>query len=272
MATRSRGRTAKKGNIVRVDLSDVETRVNVSEGEHRVSIDGAPSQEDGDKYPYISWKFKCVDGDDSEGGVLYNNTSLAPQSLWNLRTLLEALGVEIPDSEMDIDLDEMDGLELMVSVEMETYEGKKRPRIVDFWAAEDEEKPKGKSRRGKKDADDEDDKPARGRRGAKKEEADEEDERPRGRSRAGSKGSSKKKAPTVTEDEINDMSEDELEDVIKDNDLDVDLSKSSSLRKMRAAVIDAAQEAGIIGDDPDEPDDEPEEKPARSRSRSRSRR
>lgn len=99
----------------------------------------------------------------------------------------------------------------------------------------------------------EEEKPSRGRRRSSKEDDDDEtEEKPRGRSSRGSRRSSGKsgkgKSADVTEDEVNEMSEEELEDLIEQHDLDVDLGDFRTLRKKKAAVIDALQEAGVIED------------------------
>jgi len=269
---------ARKGNSVTIDLSGVEGRVNFTEGDHLLEVVEV-SQEKGDKGPYFSWSFKATEDDDCAGAIVYNNTSLSEKSLWNLRTLLEALGVEIPDGPMDLDLDELVGLQLMGSIELETYEGKKRPRLADFWAAEEaeepEEKPAPKRRRGAAKEEPEEDAPeltARQKRAAarkaKSEEEEEPEEKP-SRSSRGSKPASKKKPEPeedeeLTEDAINDMTEEELGDLIEEHELDVDLGDFKTLRKMRAAVIDAATEADLLGEE--EPEPEPEEKPARRRA------
>lgn len=241
---RSTRASRTKSNSISLDLSKVEGRVNFKEGDHLLEVMEV-TKESGAKADYLSWKMQAVEGD-SEGAIVYNNTSLSEQSLWNLRTKLEALGVEIPDSEFDLDLEELVGLQLMGTIELETYEGKKRPRLADFWAAEEAEPEK-------------EEKPARSRRGADKEEAEEKPARGRGKKAAA------KEEPALSQDDINDMSEEELADVIEEHDLDVDLDDFKTLRKQRAAVIDAAQEAGLLEEEEAETDPEPEEKPARRR-------
>jgi len=198
-------RTTRRSNNVRLDFTGVETRVNAEEGEHLVEVVEV-TQEQGDKADYFAWKFKVTEGD-SKGALLYLNTSLAPQALWNLRSLLEALGVEIPDEAFDLDLDEMPGLEMMAAVELETWEGKRRPRIVDFWRAEKKASAKAPAKASAKNG---------------------------------------KEPELLTQDQINDMSQDELDDVIGEYKLDVDLSEFKTLRRMRAAVIDAAEAEGVL--------------------------
>lgn len=228
---RATSRRSRKNTISLPDMSEVEARVNVKEGEHLVKVTEV-TQEQGDKAPYLAWKFEVVDGD-SEGGILFNNTSLSEKALWNLKTLLEALGVDIPEGDFDVDVDDLVDRELMVTVEHETFEGKKRPRIVDFWAAEEEEPKKparGKSSRGKKN--------------------EEEDEKPaRGKSRTSSRKKKEEEEPEkVTQDEINEMDEDALVEFVENHELDVDLDKLKTLRRKKAAVIDAAEAAELIED------------------------
>lgn len=155
-----RATASKKKNVITLDLSDVEVLGRFHEdGDYPLKVVEV-EQKEGDKYDYLSWLLECTG--DPEGARVYNNTSLSPQSLWNVRAMLEAVGYDIPDSEFDLDPSELVGLELMGKVEMEDYEGKPRPRLVDFWALEAAEEPKPK--RGKKpaaDDDEEDEKPAR---------------------------------------------------------------------------------------------------------------
>lgn len=53
----------------------------------------------------------------------------------------------------------------------------------------------------------------------------------------------------VTADDIGGMNQDELEELIEEHDLDVDLDDYKTLRKKRTAVVDAAEEAGILEED-----------------------
>lgn len=252
MAARS-SRRSSRGSAIRVDFSGVETLERFKEeGDYLLEV-AEVTKEKGDKGDYLNWKITSVN--DPEGAIVYNNTSLTPQSLWNLKAFLEALGVEVPDDEMDLDLSEYVGLQFMGSIGLESFEGKKRPRLEDFWAAEEEEeakpKKKGAGKSPKKDEEEEEEKPSRSKRGS-------------------AKSSKKKQSASVSEDDINDMDQEELQDLIDEHDLEVDLDELKSLRKMRAAVIEAATEADILsGDAEDEPEEE-EEKPVRKGRASRS--
>lgn len=142
-----------KGAGIKVDFTGVEASGKVAEGRQLLTVDGTPevktSENSGNDY--INWKFKAA------GGSIYHTTSLQPQALWNLRNVLESLGLEVPEGPLDLDLADMDGLTCGGEVEHEAYQGKKRPRLIDIFPAEEldeeeaeEEKPKGKAK-GKKE-------------------------------------------------------------------------------------------------------------------------
>lgn len=213
---------AKRTSKIKLDFSGVEARVLVKEGEYLVKV-AEVTKEKGDKADYFKWKFEIADGK-FEGSALYYNTSLSEKSLWNLKSLLEALGVDLPDETFELDLTEMVDLELNVTVEHDTYESKKQSKIVDFWAAD-----------GEKDDGEDDDK------GKKKSKKD----------KKGSK-KSKKTAEKPDEDAVNDMDEDELKEVIEEHSLEIDPDDFPKVKALRKEVIKALEDAG---------DGEEEEKP-----------
>lgn len=195
-------RRQSKKSTIRLDFSNVESRKQVDEGEQLLEVVEV-ERKDGNAGDYLAWKLKNEDG-----GVLYNNTSLSEQSLWATKAFLEALGVEIPEDEIDLDLEDMVGRTMMANIEHETYQGKKRPRIVDYWAADEEEE-------------------------------EEEEDKKKGKDK---KKKKKKEPEKPSEDDVMDMSEDELEDVISEQELDIDLSKFKTLSKKRQAVVDALED------------------------------
>src|SRR5690606_11994980 len=86
--------------------------------------------------PYLKWVLEIIDGK-HKGKVLYHNTSLQPQALFSLRNTLEALGMEVPQTVVELDLDNLIGLKAAVSVEIEVYQGKEKSRVVEVFALED---------------------------------------------------------------------------------------------------------------------------------------
>lgn len=290
MARTSR-RAAKKKSVT-LDFSQVGKQFEAGM-EYAVEVKSC-TLEDGNEYPYFAFQFKGVD-EGYENSIMYHNASTSPQSLWRLRPLLEALGVEIPDGPLDIDPDELIGLRCMCSTISEKKPGGGSSiRPDEFWPLEDGADDDGRKDSGKKSKGDDDEfdldalsdadikKLAKefdiaGRDveklrkelskadedelkeacadlgielGAKSEDDDEDEDEGEssGRSSRGSSKSSGKrgKKASVTEDEVQEMSEEELEDLIEQHDLDVDLDEYKTLRKKKVAVIDALTEAGII--------------------------
>lgn len=226
-------KSKKKGNIVTLDMRGVETKINVEPGEYDAKVVEV-TQEEGDKGTYLSWKFEVIESGDFEGAVLYYNTSLTKQSLWNLKGLLETLDVDIPDDEFDIDLDDLADLELRLVVDEEEYQGKMKPRVVDF-------EPLGKKSKKKKKKG-EDGEEEEGKSSKKKKKGEEED---------GDKKKDKKakKLDKLTQDEVNDMDQDELEEVNDKYELEVNFKKLKKLREMKSAIIDALEENDYIDND-----------------------
>lgn len=244
MARKSR----RASNVVTVDFSNVEAGLEV--GEYQATV-AEITQEEGPNGDYFKWKFQIKDG-----GIAYYNTSLTPQSLWNLRKLLEALGVDVPASSFDIDFDDLKGRELTIKIDEEEYDGRMRPKMVDFWEAdseaeEEDEKPRKKStkRDEEDDEEEEEERPTRSKRGKKDEddeeeveeedEEEEEDERPR----------KKKKDEEEDElmydaDEIDSATQQQLESINKRHKLGVKLA--GNLRRQRERVALALQEAGLM--------------------------
>ena len=131
-------RKKSKGNVT-VDLSGVETsRRAIPEGQYVVSVNDASIETSSKNNDYIKFEFEVIEGP-HKGAKLYHNCSLQPQALFNLKGVLEALGFTIPTKAFDLDLSELLGLECEVEVGHETYEGKKKARILEFINPEEAE-------------------------------------------------------------------------------------------------------------------------------------
>jgi len=211
-STRSRASSrGKKKDGVKVDFTDVESRVLLPEGEYEVKVDSISiktSKESGEDY--LEWLFRTqnVEEDRYDKQPLYFNTSLQPQALWNLRSLLETLDVDVPSGPTDLQFEDILGLEMIAVVGHEMWDQKPRARLVDFLPidAGTGEHPR---------VDD---------------------------------GGDPEELEKLTEGEVNDMPEDELEDVVEKYDLDVDLSKITRMRKKQGAVCDALDNKGYLED------------------------
>ena len=130
----SRRNRRGSNNTIRIgDLTQVETGFKeIAEGRHTVSVENAEIKESQTGNPYISFEFQP----EGESGKIFHNSSLQPHALFNLKSVLQALGFGIPDKAFDLDLTELIGLECEVEVTHEVYEGKKRPRITEFYSSE----------------------------------------------------------------------------------------------------------------------------------------
>jgi hypothetical protein len=205
----------KKSNVLSLDFEGVEGRVTLPEGDYRVHFSEASKEEGSGDHDYVEWKLRVTEGK-FEDKIIYNRTSLSPKALWNMRNMLEAANVEVPDGPLDIDLDTVDELgdDFMVTVVHEDYEGKPQMRVVDYFPVGDDETPATETK------------------------AD--------------KGKAGKAAEPEPEDEAPDfesMDEDELEAFIDENDLDVDLDDHKKLKAKREAVAEAWAEKSTEGGD-----------------------
>jgi len=129
-------RRSSKTNTLKVDFTDVQTRKTLPEGDYEVEVVSVEEAE-GQKAAYLKWTLRVTTGKYS-GTQIWNNTSLSPASLWNLRANLEALGYEIPMGVFNLNLDDLKGLTMGISVEHEKYQGKTRAKVADVFSLEDE--------------------------------------------------------------------------------------------------------------------------------------
>lgn len=130
MATKSR--KGRSSSSVNVDLSGVETsRKAIPEGTYEVVVNEATQKDSRDGNPMIAFEFEVAEGA-HKGAKLYENCSLQPQALFKLKSVLLALGMNIPNKAFDLNLRDLVGLTCEVEVGHEVYEGKKRARILQY--------------------------------------------------------------------------------------------------------------------------------------------
>lgn len=221
---------------VSVDFTGVETGgggFHIPEGLYPLRVETVKKGISSNDNEQFEWIFKGTGGK-AKGKKFYFYTPLVEQALWKLRETLECLGLDVPDSALEVDLDELEGLEATGSVEDDEYRGKVRSKLVGLVNGEDAE------------------------------EAEDEEEAPARHKAATAKG--KKKATVkLSADEVKEMSEDELDSVVDKYDLGVDLGDYKTLGKKAAAVIEALGETGSL----EEEDEEEEEETPTARRRKR---
>lgn len=124
---------AKKSNGIKIDFTGVESRAAAHpEGRFAFAVEDVEvktSENSGNDY--LNFKLK------SEKGTVFYNASLASHALWNLKNVLEAAGQEVPDGEMEIDIEELKELEFGGEVVHEKYEGKTRGVIAEVFSLDD---------------------------------------------------------------------------------------------------------------------------------------
>lgn len=211
----ARRKGKKEGRVISVDFTDVEAGGLVDEGEWLCEIEEAEvktGDESGEDYIAFTGK--------TPKGKLWWNCSLQSKALFNLRGLLEACQIEVPDGPLDVDLDELVGYEFVATVDHEKYKGKMRARVNDYSSAEGHEEV---------EADGEEEEEEEG----EEEEVgvDDDDD-----------------LPMISEEELGDMKAKQLQEVIDKYELDVDLKKHRSLRKKKAAVQEALEENEYLDD------------------------
>ena len=137
MATKSRN--GRSSSSVNVDLSGVETsRRAIPEGTYSLVVNQVEQKTSREGNPMIAFEFEVSEGP-HKGAKLFENCSLQPQALFKLKSVLMALGMEIPNKAFDLNLKDLIGLECEVEVGHETYEGKKRARILEYINPEESE-------------------------------------------------------------------------------------------------------------------------------------
>jgi len=222
-------RTRKPKGTRTVNFKGVESGgARIPEGIYPVkvkAVDLRKGQESGAEY--YNWEFRThtPKNKSTHNKPLWFSTSLQEQALFNLRNTLECLGVEVPEGPYDIVPAELEGLECFAEVADETYEGRKRSRIIDLLPEDEgEEEPEGEE---EEDVDVEEE----------EEEGEDEDEG--------------EDLEPLSEDEVLEMSGKDLGETIEEYGLEVDLGDYKTLGKKRNAVLDALEEAGYI----EEPED-----------------
>jgi len=232
--------TKKKTSTVSVSFKGVQSRQLLPEDDYRLKLVEAEAGESNAGNDQITWTFAVNDGGKFDGQKLWMHTPLIETALWKLHALLTALGVEVPDDDLDIDLEQMveDELEIMGVVGHETYDGAKRSKLQDFYAIEEGDKDEPKA--------------------------------------AGKKGTKGKKPAGVTREAVEAMDREELEELCTEHGLDADTDDFKKDAKFAEAIIEELEEKDLLIEDEPEPkgkkaakDDDDEETPAQARARRR---
>ena len=187
------------------------------EGDYKAKIISAEKKESKNSgNTYIKYGFQILEGK-HKGKKLSGNATITPKALFWLRNMLEALGVEVPERAVNLKYKKYVGSKIGITLEDDEYEGKIKSEVSDFLdydmvGAADDDEDE--------DDDDLDD-----------DDVDEDED---------------------DESDLDDMDRKELKAYIKDNDLDVKVTKKMDEDDIREAIGEAEGDE----DDDDEDDDD----------------
>jgi hypothetical protein len=167
-------KSKKTSTSVTLDFTGVTSNTLLPEGDYRLKVLEVKNESNSDEGS-LKWLWEVVKAEDKKliGKTFSDFTNLAPQSLWNLKQRLEALNVDVPDSELEIDLEELVDLELEASLTHREWEDRKYNQLgsyvsVDGEDEEEEDEKPAKKRKKVEDEEDEDERPSRVKKKSKK--------------------------------------------------------------------------------------------------------
>jgi hypothetical protein len=117
---------------MRVDFTNVKSNFDpLPEGNYSCTVFSIEEKKSQAGNPYLNFQLK-IQGGDFDGRRAFYIASLLPQSLWNLKQVLQALGMSEEELKGNFDLDTSDllGRECDITIEWEMYQGENRDRVV----------------------------------------------------------------------------------------------------------------------------------------------
>ena len=130
-------KSRNKAKRRRVDFSGVQAggRRRIPSGDYPFKIVEI-SEDEGDAGTYWTVVSEVMTGK-HKGFKDYNNYSFSSKALWKLRQLLEACGIDVPESSMNLNPRDVIGLTSGGSVEDDTYKGKTRSKVMDVFSIDE---------------------------------------------------------------------------------------------------------------------------------------
>jgi len=200
MATKKKsGSSRRSKGAVTVNFSGVESGGRkCPDGTYEAEVTSAEMEESSSGNPMIVAKWKITKGK-FKGTTLFDNISLQPQALWKLKTILEAMGIEAQEEDVEASeyAEAIVGESCTIMVVNETYEGEQRPKVTGYGSGAEGESD---------DSDDDDD---------SDDSDDDEDDEPEPKVR-----NKKKTSKKAVKDEDEDEDEDDDSDDSDDDDSD----------------------------------------------------
>jgi hypothetical protein len=131
------------GTVIRVDFTGIESggggNPHVPEGDYGLTCVSAKLKKGSDSGKnYIDFVFKANKGNKKGvGKQFHHSASLQKQSLWNLRNILESMGMTVPSKAVKIPLEKLKGKECAGTMTDDEYEGRTKSIITAFFPIDD---------------------------------------------------------------------------------------------------------------------------------------
>ena len=120
---------------ITIDFNNVANENLIPEGEYEVKVDQVEQKQGRESgATYLNWQFRITDGRHA-GRCLFMKTSVQPEALWRLQDLFAAIGMS-NIGKVTIDLDQLAGRRLFVTVDRREYDGRIQEEIKGFRACE----------------------------------------------------------------------------------------------------------------------------------------
>lgn len=109
----------------------------IPEGVYLCVIDSCEPATTSSGNPYIAWEASVCDDSECSGRKLFWNTSQLKQALWNLKKLLKIADVEYDEEDDSFETEDAIGVEILLKVVQEEYEGRVRNKVADYLPGEE---------------------------------------------------------------------------------------------------------------------------------------
>ena len=117
---------------INVNLTEIESGFEIfPDGQYLVELTERSKVAKSDSGPYVRWVARIQDPEEYADKMISWTSSFLPQALWNLKDLLEKVGVDF-----DVDgfyLEDTFGKMLMVENQVREYNGQDRNNIVAYY-------------------------------------------------------------------------------------------------------------------------------------------
>lgn len=118
---------------INVNLTEIESGFEIfPDGQYLVELTERSKVAKSDSGPYVRWVARIQDPEEYADKMISWTSSFLPQALWNLKDLLEKVGVDF-----DVDgfyLEDTFGKMLMVENQVREYNGQDRNNITAYYA------------------------------------------------------------------------------------------------------------------------------------------